>query len=468
MVKRTAVRNGLVANELETTASDLLVEDGKIAGILSRGQVIPKVDEQIDASGLIVVPGGVDSHVHFWEPWDSDVEGFYRGTCSAAAGGISAVLEMPQAAPTVTYPESFQQKLRLAKNESVVDFGLYGGVVPNNLGKVRELYSQGAIAFKAFMTSARATFPHLNDSQLLSALRSIRDVDSVLVIHAESHELLQSIEADLRARGRKGPDVLREWRPPKIEVEAIRRVLLYAQELGAHAHIAHVSAMEGADLIAKSKSRGLRITAETCPQYLLLDDNLVDNLGPYLKCLPPVRSVENQRRLWDFVGAGVIDSIVSDHAPYSFEAKERGWDDIWQAGNGLNCIQVMNPLLFSEIVHKRRMGIQRFVQLTSTGAARIFGLYPGKGTIAIGSDADLVFYDPSREWTVDTNELHSKYKWTPFSGLLCRGRVVTTMVRGEVVCRENEILVQRGYGRWIPGQGARSLSPEEPASSSRA
>lgn len=406
----------------------------------------------VDGAGRVLLPGLIEPHGHFWDPGATEREDWAHGTAGAAAGGITTVIEMPLSIPPTVDEAAFAMKLDLATRQSHVDFLLWGGVVPasdEDVGRrMAALTGLGAPSFKVFMCHAAREFPACDDGVLLHALREGARLGVVMGIHAENDAVIEHLQAELQSGGRRDPMAHAESRPPYAEEEAIDRVIGMAAATGATIYIVHMSLAEGAAVIAAAKRRGQRVHVETCPQYLALDDSALSEQGPWAKCAPPLRSAENTRRMWEYVIDGTIDTIGSDHAPFTHDEKALGEDDIWKAPNGLTGIQTMLPLLIDAGVHGHGLPLERLAQVTSTRAAQIFGLYPRKGQIAIGSDADLALVDLDAEWTIRGADLLHKAKWTPYEGRVVRGRVDATFVRGTPVYADGAVQVDPGFGRF--------------------
>lgn len=444
----TVVRGGTVATAYGVFGADIVIRDGTIAALTGDARDVA-ADETIDATGLTVLPGGVDPHTHMREPSRRDREGFATGTAAAAAGGITTIVEMPQSDPPVTDGASFALKRAGIEAHAIVDVALYGGAVGQPRDRLVELAEAGVVAFKAFMCASSPDYPAVDDAQLYDALLAVTELGSLLTVHAENDALLQSGLLRLREAGRHDPLAHCESRPPLVEAEAVRRAIYLAGEANAHVHIAHVSAAQSLLAIDEGKASGHRVTAETCPQYLLLTEEDVARLGPYARCAPAIRTPDHVEAMWRGLAEGTLDFVCSDHAPYTIEEKEAGRDSIWEAPLGLNVIQVMNPAVIDEAIHTWGFPLDHCAVITATNAARIFGLYPRKGTIQVGSDADLVLYDLDREWTVRAEELLTRHRWTPLAGRSIRGRVERTIVRGRTVYVDGRIVAEPGGGQFI-------------------
>ena len=462
--KRTLIAGGMVAADYGVFSADVLVDGERIVSLCDPG-ARSDVDELIDATGLVVMPGAIDPHAHFEDPGHTEREDFATGTMAAAAGGITTVIEHPLTYPPVTTAALYREKREMAKAKVVVDFGLWGALTPPSLPEMREQWREGALGFKAFMPFSEPAYPHVTDADFLIGMQQAAAVDGLVLVHAENDSLLQAGLARMQAEGRRDPLAHHESRPPFIEEEAVHRALFLAAHAGVRIQIVHVSSPVSAKLVREAKDAGRRASMEICPHHLLLDlDDLV-RLGPYGRCAPALRDRALVEELWGFVLDGTADSLVSDHCAYTLEEKEPGWEDIFAAPLGCQVMQETVPLVLDEAFHRRGMSLDAFVRFSSTNAARIVGLFPRKGSLRPGSDADIAIVDLDTEWEVDAKEQQfSKNPWSPFDGRKARARVVRTLVRGETVYAEGEILAEPGYGRFLSSQESYSLeASREPA-----
>jgi allantoinase len=370
------------------------------------------------------------------------------------------VFEHPLTYPPVTTTELYREKRELASRKVVVDFGLWGALTAPSIPEIAGQWAEGAPGFKAFMPVSDPSYPHVTDAEFLEGMREVKAVDGLVLVHAESDSLLQAGIARMRAQGRRDPLAHHESRPAFVEEEAVHRALYLAAHAGVRIQIVHVSSPVSAELVRAEKRLGRPVTMEVCPHHLLLDlDDLV-RLGPYGVCAPALRERALVERLWDFVLDGTADCLVSDHSAYTREEKDAGYEDIFQSPLGCQVMQETMPLVLDEAYHRRGIPLEAFVRFSSANAARISGTYPRKGTLLPGADADVVLYDLESEWEVDARtQQFSKNPWSPFDGRRARARVTRTLVRGETVYANGEILAEPGSGRFLSCHGAYALAP---------
>lgn len=449
---RVVVQGGMVALEDGVARADLVIEGERIVAVTLDASTV-EAEERIDATGQIVVPGGIDVHTHFKEPADPLLEGFETGSLGAIAGGVTSVVEMPQASPPSSRGEHIREKRRLGEAHSIVDFALWGAAINQPLEQIDEMLDEGIVGVKSFMAGSSPGFPAATDATLLQVFQRLAGTGVPYGLHAENDALLQDGIARMQALGRKDPLAHAESRPPIVEVEAVHRALFFAEQTGGHAYIVHCSTVGALELVEAARARGVRVSVETCPQYLTLTEDDLARLGPFGRCAPPFRAASEVEGLWRFMADRTIDVVSSDHCGYTVESKQAGWEDIWQAPLGLSGIQTLFPVTFDEMVNRRGMGIEDFVRVSAANPARLFSLYPRKGCIRVGSDADLAIYDPRQAWTIRASDLLHRNKWTPYEGRTVGCRVVLTMVRGRVVYRwdgQHRVLGEPGHGRFLP------------------
>lgn len=440
------IKGGYVVHPGGGELLDIGVKDGRIAALFAPGLQIDAA-EVIDATGLVVLPGLIDAHVHGGHG-DPDRETLKHASMAAAAGGITTILEQPLSNPsTVTVPR-LQDKLQAAGEQCVVDFSLWGGLVPGHLDDLAPMAEFGAKAYKSFMCRC-SNYPMTDDGTLLAGMQKVAELGGLVAVHAENDTLIQQLVDQFRAEGRNDIQAYLDSHPEYTELEAIHRFIYLASLApGCRAHVVHMSIPAGAEAIKAARAGGVtNLSFETCPQYLGLDEDDLLTLGGVAKCDPPVRSRESVEKLWQYVLDGTVDIIASDHSPHAPERKRPRDDDFWTVSEGVTSLQTLLPVVMTE-GRRRGLSWSRLAELCSTNPARLFGLYGRKGAIAVGFDADVVLIDPEVEWVLRDEDLFYLHKNSPYTGRTFKGRVQQTLVRGTAVYRDHEITVQPGFGRF--------------------
>jgi len=440
------VKNGRILTPYGFYEGSISVDSGRILS-LSRRSSAPQADRVVDAKGRLVLPGMIDMHVHLRDPGFTEREDFETGTRGAAAGGVTTVADMPNTTPSVTTVGALREKIAIAGRKSVVDFALVGGageVSPEDLIGMAEA---GVVGFKTFMI---ARFKELaaSDGQMLENFKVIAGTGLPCLIHAENEDLVARGIARAKELGRLDPVAHCEFRPPVAEVEATTRTMLLAGETDIHLHVCHMTAKGAVEALRWAKASGRRVTGETSPNYLMLNDEAMIKVGPIAKIDPPLRKPADQEALWGAVKDGTMDVLASDHAPYPREEKEKGWKDIFEAPSGGTGVETSLALMLDN-VHRGRISIQRLAEMFSANPARIMNLYPRKGALLPGSDADIVIVDMDVEYEIKGEDLQSKQKVTAFEGYSGRGKPVTTIVRGEIVMEDGLVTGRSGYGEFL-------------------
>jgi dihydroorotase len=434
------VRGGTVVTPEESRRAHVLVQDGRILDIVAGDP--PPARGVIDAAGLHVLPGLIDPHVHFRTPGLEYKEDFATGSRAAAAGGITTVIDMPNVVPPTWSVEALETKLAAIRGIAYVDYALYAVLVEGNLAQVRPLAAAGVCGYKIFLGETTGNIPAPSDGEILDGWRIVAEIGLRCGVHAEDNGIVLYRRAQLQAEGRRDPLAHVESRPAIAEAEAVSRTILFAREVHSRLMIFHTSAAPSVDLIRRAKDDGVDVVAETCPQYLLLEagDMLRRGLGTILKANPPVRSREHQDALWRGLRDGTIEVIGTDHAPHTAEEKmaDMPMGDIWKAAAGCPGVETSVPLMLTQ-VNAGRLSLNQYVRLQSEGPARAWSLYPRKGRLGRGADADLTIVDLAARDVIDAARLHSKSRATPFAGMEVTGLPVYTIVRGRVVMRRGEL-----------------------------
>ena len=443
------LKNGRFITEAGAFDGGVLIQAGKIAQLVSDATAVAAT-QVIDLHGRVVLPGLVDTHVHFNEPGREHWEGYTTGSMAAAAGGVTAFVEMPlNATPPTINLQNLQHKQQAVNHKAVVDYALWGGLVDDNSADLADLHAAGVVGFKAFMSNSGVDFARVDDDILYVGLREAAKLGSLVAVHAENEYITALLARELQAAGRTDRFAWTQSRPPAAELEALQRAIYWAGVSDSRLHIVHVSIAEGMRAVQSAKQSGIKVTVETCPHYLYFDEVDFNRIGPAAKCAPPLRSREHVEALWACVLAGLVDTIASDHSPCPWTDKEPGLDDIWQAWGGISGVKTTLPVLLTEGVYKRGLSLSTLVRLTATNPARILGLYPRKGSLLPGSDADLVIVDLEEEWTLTQDDLFYKHKYTPYEGCQFKGRVKQTLVRGQTIYADGQVLAEPGYGQLL-------------------
>jgi allantoinase len=378
-------------------------------------------------------------HVHFEEPGPTAREGYWTGTRAAAAGGITMVVEHPLSDPPTTTAARYAAKRASVERSAHVDFALWGGAVPGNLSELAGMANEGAPGFKIFMVGSEPEFPALSNAELAAVMSESAALGTIVVAHAEDQAMTDALAAQLEAEGRHDPLAWAESRPSHSEVAAVRTALTLAKSTRSRVQLAHLSTSSAVRLVADAQRAGVAATCETCPHFLLLDERDLIRHGVWAKTAPPLRPAAERERLWAAVERGEVNFLASDHAPWEPDEKTVALDSIWQAPNGLQSLQFMTVLTL-EAWKQRKLPLERWVSMTSAGPARALGLFPRKGAIVPGSDADLVIYRRVPLRPVKANELLNRHKWTPFEGMNTSYEVRATIVRGRLIFAEGEII----------------------------
>ncbi|WP_088343379.1 MULTISPECIES: dihydropyrimidinase [Rhodomicrobium] len=460
----TIIRGGTVATASETFAADVGIRAGRIAAL---GDDLGAADDVIDARGKLVLPGGIDSHVHFAQPSGPGIvmaDDFESGTCAAAFGGNTLVMPFCMQERGTGLRQSLKDYHAKAEGRCHIDVSFHlviSDPTPQVLGQeLPALVGEGYTSFKVFMTYADLA---LTDFQMLEVFSVARETGALVMVHAENDDAIRFLTEKLERAGQTAPKFHATSRPIAVEREATHRAISLAEIADVPVMIVHVSNGEAMEQIRWAQSRGLKVFGETCPQYLVLTAKDLDGLnmeGAKLVCSPPPRDEASQKACWLGLETGVFQTFSSDHCPFRYDDPQgkltpKGRTSFRWVPNGIPGVETRLPILFSEGVGRGRITLNQFVALSSTNHARMYGLLPRKGAIAIGSDADIAIWDPEREVTISQDLLHHGSDYTPYEGIAVKGWPVTTMVRGRVVTRDGELVGKLGHGEHV----ARDKSP---------
>lgn len=446
----TVITGGEVVTEGSASPATIGIRGGTIAAVVAP-DVPLEARERIDATGKLVFPGLVDPHVHFQTEGPIRFpEDFGDTSIAAAHGGVTTFVPYIWSEPGGKIGPNLERYLRIGAERSVVDFVLHCGLWPDPvvIDQIPDAFALGITSFKMMM-AYRATGRLVYDDHLLQAMDLIADRGGLLIVHAESGLVIDYLERRFQRQGKVAPEFYLKSHPTVTEHEAIHRLTLLAELMGCELYVPHITSKDGVGEVLAARARGQRVYAETCPHYLALtNQDVVDQAG-FAKIGPPIREEQELHALWAAIRGGTMDTIGSDHAPWTLADKRKAEGDIFKVPYGSAGIETMLPVVYTEGVRRGRISLARMVELLSTNPARIFGLFPKKGTLRVGADADLVVFDPAVEWTVRATELHGKTDFICFEGRKVHGRAVLTMLRGKPLVKEGRIVQQPGFGRFV-------------------
>lgn len=460
------IKEGKMVTPSGVFDAGIAIDDGKIVSI-AKEPGLPKADKVVDAKGNLILPGVIDAHVHTRDPGTEWREDFESGTKAAAAGGITSVLEMPISMPAVSSVAIFNRRRDILSKKAVIDFGLYGGFGTHNIDEICGLAKAGAVGYKTLMVKPpperEKEFRGIyvtGEGSLFQALQEVAKTGLPCSIHAENDEVIEKKIEELKKAGRNDPMAHVESRPNFVEAQAIYTVISFCRATGARGHIAHMSTSEGVELVRESKRHARHVTAETCPQYLTMTAETMKKMGPYAKINPPLRSQDDVDALWRGLNDGTVDIIASDHAPYTKQEKDVGWTSIWNAFAGAPQLETMLPLMLTK-VNEGRIPLYRLVQVMSESVAKLFGLYPKKGCLQVGSDGDVVIVDLKKEGEIESSSMYTKARdVTLYDGWHVKGMPVATILRGMPIMEGGVVLGKPGLGEFMrPNRSGNSSLP---------
>ncbi|MBW5467294.1 dihydropyrimidinase [Brevibacillus formosus] len=449
------IRNGTVVTASDTYQADILIEGEKVVAIGSNLDV--KDAEMIDATGYYVFPGGIDPHTHLDMPFGGTVtsDNFYTGTKAAAFGGTTSIIDFCLTNKGEPLHSSISTWHEKARGKAVIDYGFHLMVSDANDQVLEEL---GAVVRNEGITSLKVFMAYKNvlmadDETLFKTLVRAKELGALVQVHAENGDVLDYLIKQAIAKGQTDPVYHAYTRPPEAEGEATGRAIALTALADAQLYVVHVSCAEAVRRIAEAREKGWNVYGETCPQYLVLDITDLQKPGfegaKYVWS-PPLREKWNQDVLWSALKNGILQTVGSDHCSFNFSGqKELGLGDFTKIPNGGPIIEDRMRLLFSEGVAKDKISLNQFVDMTSTKVAKLFGMFPQKGTIAVGSDADIVLFDPTVKRTISVETHHMNVDYNPFEGIVVNGDIISVLSRGSFVIRDQQFVGQAGAGRFV-------------------
>lgn len=434
--------NAMIVNSTESFRGCISVKDGKIAAITK--EPLGNVKRTIDAEGLHLLPGMIDQHVHFMDPGETSREDFITGSSAAAMGGITTVVEHTHSNPVRSVKE-FEEKLDHLTSRSLVDYGLTAHVFPEDIGNLKALWDKGVMQFKVFTCTTHGIPTHNND-ELFQMMTEVASFGGTVLIHCEDDAITEGNEVRLKNDNREDSGIISEWRSETAEDIAVGNVALMSRLTGANVIIAHVSHPFVIELIKREQEEGAKIYAEICPQYLFLDEKNILEKGAFGKFTPPARSAAQGAELVSLINNGSITLLSSDHAPSTVEQKLS--KDIWECNFGLPGVET-TLMLMLDLVNNGEITLNRLVELYSETPAKILGIYPKKGSLRPGTDADFTLVDLNQEWEIKNENVVSKAGWSPYDGKKGKGKACKTIVRGNVIMDNGKILAEPGTGNAV-------------------
>src|SRR6516165_6085128 len=453
------ISGATVVSDTAAFKASVAISNGSVLAIGDAG-AMPAAREVLDATGLHLLPGAIDVHVHFREPGYTHKEDWQTGTAAAAMGGVTTVFDMPNVDPPTGTPEALALKQEAAK-KAHVDYGIYGLLAEDNVDQLEALIKGGVAAFKCCMGNTFGNLPSPSTGAMLEAFEIIAQHGMRIALHAETASIMAWREKRLQAAGRNDPLAHLASRPAVVAVEAVSRAAVLAEWTGARIHILHISSADELRPLREAKARGVDITGETCPHYLLFDERAYTDQRGVIRVNPPVRERRHQIGLWEGLRDGTIDMIATDHAPHTPAEKLR--NDIWTVDCGFPGVETQMPLMLTQ-VRAGRLSLVDYVRLTSTKPAKAFGLYPAKGALLPGSDADITLVDLDRGDTIAADQFQSRSKITPFEGMKVTGMPIHTLVRGRFVMKDRQVLGEtKGWGRSV--RRIQRMPPPQPKNS---
>ncbi len=452
------IRNGKVVTSLENFEADVEIEDGVITRISRSGLSGHPADRVYNAEGKLLLPGCIDGHTHFEMPFmgTTTADDFLSGTASAAAGGVTTVVDFAIQQSGGSMMQAVEAWKRKAVGKALIDYSFHlivRDLKATDTEEISNIVSAGVTSFKVF-TTYRKEGLMLEDGGILDVMRRVGQLGGLVAVHAENNGIIESNVEKFLKENMRSARYHRLSRPQEAEREAVQRAIYFSGIAGCPTYIVHLSSSEGRNAVKEGQLRGLPVFAETCPHYLIFDDSVYDRPdAANFVMSPPIKGKEDRAALWEGLREGVVKTVASDHADFDTHQKSLGKDDFTKIPNGVAGTEVILPVLFTEGYRKGRLSLNQVVQASSTNAARAYNMFPRKGTIAVGSDGDIVVLDPAKKVRLTQENLHSKIDYSIYEDYVAEGYPVLTVSRGEIVSEDNQITAKPGRGVFVPRSG---------------
>lgn len=454
------IKNGRIITAADDYVADIFIEGETIKSIGKNLAVI--ADETIDASGMLVFPGGIDPHVHLEMPFmgtfSSDT--YETGTRAALHGGTTTVIDFILQKQGSSLRAAFNEWNGRATSNAVGDYSFHMAVTDFNdstKGEIKEMIDEGITSFKTFMAYKGALM--IDDRQMIGLMEEVKKQGGMVTVHATNGDIIDYLVQKNVSEGNRAPIYHYLSQPEVTEAEASERFVDMTNYTGCPGYIVHMTCEGALNAVRNATKRNQKVFVETCIQYLVLDASLYeqDFDGAKWVMSPPLREKKDQATLWAGINQGLVQVVATDHCPFTWEQKQMGKDDFSKIPNGHPAIEHRMELLFSEGVNKGKISLNKYVEVTSTNAAKIFGLFPKKGTIGVGADADIVIFDPSKKHTISVDTHHMNTDYSGYEGWEVTGKVKTVLLRGKVAIDDNKCLVKKGYGQFVKRKKVRGL-----------
>ncbi|MBA2760611.1 MAG: dihydropyrimidinase [Segetibacter sp.] len=457
---RTLIKNGRIITATDNYVADILIEDETIKAI-GRDMAI-EVDELIDATGMLVFPGGIDPHVHLAMPFMGTYssDDYSTGTRAALYGGTTTVIDFILQKQGNSLRAAFDEWSGRANGNAVGDYSFHMAVTDFNdstKGEIKEIIEEGITSFKTFMAYKGALM--IDDRQMIGLMEEVKLQGGIVTVHATNGDMIDYLVQKHRAEGKLSPLYHYLSQPEVTEAEASERFADMANYTECPGYIVHLTCEGALNAVRNATRRNQKVFVETCIQYLVLDASLYekDFDGAKWVMSPPLREKKDQATLWAGINQGLVQVVGTDHCPFKWEQKLMGKDDFSKIPNGHPAIEHRMELLYSEGVHKGKISLNKYVEVTSTNAAKIFGMFPKKGTIAVDADADIVIFDPHKKHKISVDTHHMNTDYSGYEGWEVTGKVKTVLLRGKVAIDDNKCLVEKGYGQFVKRKKVSSI-----------